>query len=666
MNNSIATVSENTAQKNGGPKKHPSTFEPSADDLLVLGVDENGVDLDDYFGLVNVFEEHSIQEACDQAELGDSGEFDYEDFPAYIEAFSDDDGEQCLPTLIFHRYEYEYFGPAAAVARHFFEQLWKDDADLLSIAKAVDDKVKIIVAEIYDFARRIQLPEVPLPGDGVPIRKSARDFGQLLAKHETHFTRGRQVVRFRAAEGIEPVKSHSIRSDIEKVATVVKLIHTDEGNVTREVVCSNDYASALLACSDFVDQLPKLNVVTKCSVLVDRGAELQSISGYDKESGIYANGASVPEMALHEASELLEGLLQDFKFVTPADKSRALAGFITPALVMGGLLPGRAALDLGEANESQSGKGYRHKITAAIYGDLVYGATVSEGISKLDEAFDSHVISGRFFVSLDNIRGKIDSPKIESFLTEDTYIARVAFTPPALVDPRRTYVMLTSNVTKVSPDLANRSSCVRIIKQPDGYQFKTYPEGTVLNHVRAKQAQYLGAVFAIVKHWYAMGKPRTDDSRHDFKEWAQTLDWIVQNSFGAAPLMDGHRETQQRMVSPELSWLRDMLLLVEKEGRCSEELRASDLIEMAELAGLEVPGLRPNETTEDQDAQKRCRQAMGVRLRKCFRAASKDEGQTIEVDGLAIERREDIDKHGNQCKFYIVFRPGAESPSDPF
>ena len=54
-----------------------------------------------------------------------------------------------------------------------------------------------------------------------------------------------------------------------------------------------------------------------------------------------------------------------------------------------------------------------------------------------------------------------------------------------------------------------------------------------------------------------------NDNRHDFRAWAQTLDWIVQNLLGAAPLLDGHRETQERMTNPALTWLREVAIIAQ-------------------------------------------------------------------------------------------------------
>ena len=53
-------------------------------------------------------------------------------------------------------------------------------------------------------------------------------------------------------------------------------------------------------------------------------------------------------------SGILE-LISDFEFATPSDKSRCLAGIISPALKFGRLLKADFPLDLCEADQSQAG-----------------------------------------------------------------------------------------------------------------------------------------------------------------------------------------------------------------------------------------------------------------------------------------------------------------------
>jgi hypothetical protein len=69
--------------------------------------------------------------------------------------------------------------------------------------------------------------------------------------------------------------------------------------------------------------------------------------------------------------------------------------------------------------------------------------------------------------------------------------------------------------------------------------------GDLLRHIEKKSDYYLSCVFTIIREWHVRGKPRTHESRHDFREWSQTLDWIIQNIFKLPPLLDGHREEQR-------------------------------------------------------------------------------------------------------------------------
>ena len=128
----------------------------------------------------------------------------------------------------------------------------------------------------------------------------------------------------------------------------------------------------------------------------------------------------------------------------------------------------------------------------------------------------------------------------------------------------------------------NRSVITGISKQPADYKFATYPEGSILAHVKAQQACYLGAIFRIIKEWHDRGCPRTAENRHDFVEWTQSLDWMVQNLFGLAPLVDGH-------VDPALSWLRQVGIAVERENRLEESLLASEIVDICQARGVDFP-----------------------------------------------------------------------------
>ena len=503
------------------------------------------------------------------------------------------------------------------------------------------------------------LPTVFLPGGPAPITQSAITLGGLLAKTDKYYNRGGTVVTLgRDKDGrpiLETLKPAGLASVFESVAKLVEYAKEKGQLVPQDAICTEQGAKLIQHCPVFQSLLPPIHLLSRCPVLIERDGTLVQVSDYDRESGILAFGEPAPDMPLEDGVALLSDMLADFHFATFADRARALAALVTPAMVFGNHLGGRAPVDLGEADASQSGKGYRAKLTAAIYGHIVKTVTQKKGgVGSMEESFATALIQGYNFISFDNVRKTIDSPALESFLTEDTFQARSPHLTAIEIDPRRVIVQLTSNRAEITPDLANRSSCVRILKQPQGYRFKHYPEGGTLEHVRANQPLYLGAVFAVVRAWHAAGKPQTDITGHDFRAWAGRLDWIVQNILRAGPLLDGHRETQVRMATPVLNWLRDVALAIRNSGFLGTWLRANDLVEIiSQKSDTELPGLPDGSDLADDEIKKTVLRAIGRRMAQCFGV----EGVRT-IDGFRIERKETADPLERRTTREYCFQAG--------
>ncbi len=479
-------------------------------------------------------------------------------------------------------------------------------------------------------------PTIVLPGGPRTITAAGEDLGRLLASTQKVFIRGGALVTLDADGDGHPIlrqlKPVALASVFESVATLAKMT---QGSL-QPAICTESAANLIGSSAAFRDQMPSIRIITRCPVLIERNGKLLQITGYDLASGIMAGGCPVPDMTLTEAKERLYELLRDFRFATPADRARALAALITPAMVFGGLLKGRPPIDLGEADDSQAGKGFRNKIKSRVYGETMRCIAQKRdgGVGSLEESFNAALIQGAVFICLENVRGKIDSPAIESFITEDHYTARCAYHENVDIDPRRVCLSMTSNKADLTTDLANRCACVRILKQPQGYAYARYPEGDILDHVAAYQGRYLGAVFAVIRAWHAAGCSRTDECRHDFRAWAQTMDWIVQNLMDAGPLLDGHRETQRRMTNPSMNWLRDVALAVVRAQRTDEGLRAGHLVDLLAEAGVDVPGLPEGGDPSEPNNRKSAQQAVGRKLWQCFRNED-----VVAIDSFTIRRQ---------------------------
>lgn len=522
----------------------------------------------------------------------------------------------------------------------------------------------------YRVAARPGKPTVELHSVGgwshARLTDAARQLGDALSGCGELFARNGAVVYVEHGATV-PVEAHDLAAIADRHANLVirKETKGKDGAPRQRLLptsATQGQCQDILAAKEFRDSLPQLRLISRCPVLVDDGrGGLRAVVGYDRDSGVLSTGGDAAEVPIGEAKRLLADILADFDFDTPSDRSRAIAAMVTPAMVMGGLLPGRAPVDLGEADHSQAGKGYRQKILTAIYNDS--SASVLQrkgGTGSLEESYSAALIGGSCFIMFDNVRGKIDSPMLESSMTECFCDARMPYGRPMQVDMRRVCVSMTSNDARLTGDLSKRCSPVKIRKRPDGYPFRTYPEGDAVAHVRASQGLYLGAVFAVVKAWAEAGRPMEADSgQHDFRGWARTMGWIVRDIFGEAPLCDGIRETQERMSNPNRGWAREVAILALGQGRQGEPMRAHQIVRLLEDCGAEVPGIGQGADLSDDENFRRANQGVGRKMASAF-------GRDVDVlnlDEMTITRSRETDD-GKPAFCYVFSDRKNRAPPD--
>jgi hypothetical protein len=386
------------------------------------------------------------------------------------------------------------------------------------------------------------------------FEETAKEIFVAFAKLNSMFLQGRNIVEIASdSQGgcsLVPLTPSALRSRLEKLGHPHARRAGDKGKVSlRPAQCSDDQAKALLATQAAQRHLPRISAVVSCPVPVE-GADgkLKILTkGYHAEMGgiFITRGAQIPNVPLEEAKCRLHGLVDEFHFRLAPDYSRMLASMISPALALGGLLNGaRVPMTLTVAECSQSGKTYSQRVSAAIYGEAPYViAQRKKGVGGLEESFSHALLTGKPFIQIDNLRGAIDSEYIESFMTAETFAARIPHRQEAVINTSRFNVMVTSNDMRPTRDFLNRCSLIRLLQRPKDEPFKVFPEGDLLAQVKANQPYYLGCIYSIIRAWMDAGRPRTQENRHHFRAWAQSLDWIVQNICNSEPLLENYDRT---------------------------------------------------------------------------------------------------------------------------
>jgi hypothetical protein len=492
-------------------------------------------------------------------------------------------------------------------------------------------------------------PRLILPGGSVAIIQTAHELFSRLASTGKYFVRGRLIVELvRNKEGNEvltPLRAIALRTRIEEDFELWVWRSLRDQKALKQASCPKDIAEALLESNPAVELLPGIRLLTSTPILTEQDGTLIILNrGYHQlYGGVFVEcRTDIQDVNIEEAKSSLLNLLSDFDFTTKSDLSRAVASFISPALRFGRLLDADFPLDLAEADQSQSGKTYRQRLVSALYKETSYVVTRRErGVGSLDESISSALLSGRPFIAIENVRGVLDSQILESALRGHGHVnVRVPHKGEVQLQTDHICWQLSSNQAATTRDLSNRSIITRIRKRHLGYRYKSFNEGDLLTHIRCHHGYYLGCVFAIVRAWFKAGKPRTDEYRHDFREWTQTLDWIVQNLFGLPPLLDGHREEQERISNPHLNWLRDVALVVDQLKKLDAAFRVSELVDLCASQGVEVPGHRH----DDQQIM-----LAGKILNKLFR-----DSQTLAVGGYQVRREQRTEYNSEQRREMTV------------
>lgn len=441
---------------------------------------------------------------------------------------------------------------------------------------------------------------IVLPSGDVSISECAENLFARIAEKGSMFVRSGVVVELSAgAHGklvLEIVTPTAFRSRIEKFGPVMAWRIGNNGEkVLKQVSCSEDTAKALLASTAARKWLANISMIADCPIIVENEGGLKILQrGFHPEFGgilvICSENGRINNWHPSVCVIALKWILSEFDFLTPGDSARAFAALITPALKMGGLLKGRSPLIVCESDQSQAGKTYLQKIIAALYNEVpTMVVTRNGGVGSMEETFAQALVNGRPFILLDNFRGKMDSPYLEAFMTSSgSFPARVPYRSEVSVDPERFVVMMTSNGVETTRDMANRSCIVRIRKR-EGFSFRSYPEGGLLEFVKTHQSTLLDCVFSLVRAWHEKGQLRTSAVVHDFREWAQVLDWFVQDS-GYGPLLMDHQQAQERVSTPTLAFVRQLGMALRASGEFGRKNTASALGSFCLVNGIEIPG----------------------------------------------------------------------------
>lgn len=564
-----------------------------------------------------------------------------------------------IATVVWHAKEHGWRPPQPASAA-----ITRQSTSLATAPRQDPEMTACAPAESMTYdGKTIPANIFPVPNGNIGNDLASRHIFAIIGQSRRLFMRGGQVheVGTSTAEAVarlDPLRADRFSSLIETFGAKVMILENrgkDNGTQWRSTTMGENHCRMLLTSEGAREFLPPIRQMPSAPVLVPDGTNGSSTLGHGwhpHNGGTFVIGKSdLPEMIFESALPIFLTLLDGFNFTTTSDISRAAASFLSPALKIGGWINDDFPIDVAEADQSQAGKSYRHKLIAAIYGETASQITnTTGGVGSLDERVAGALIAGRPIITLENVRGRIDSQTLESAIRGVGRVTARSFRACVEVDTSPFLWQMSTNGAELTRDLANRAVITRIRKQEDGFVHTVYQEGPLLAHVQANQPRFLAAVHSIIREWARHGCPRTNENRHDFSGWCQALDWIVQNILGLPPLLDGHREEQLRTANPKLQWLRDVINAIITSGHDTQyALSAGDIADAAEENDIPIPGRRNNVTNKPE-------QDVGRIMSQLYRDAGEE---TITVDGRRLTRHvrseyNQVRKENMERKVYLI------------
>ena len=280
---------------------------------------------------------------------------------------------------------------------------------------------------------KAQKIDVLLPSGPVSFSDTATKIFPVLANRRRYFVRDRLLVEIAYKKLMKDKQLHDVFQLLEPDAFRIRIEddfrcwvwREDHGKYIRKPSrCTNDAARVLLKSDAAFHHLPAIRFLSAQPVYTSVQGDLEVLyRGYhDLHGGIYVSHGDkqrpviLPELQIVIA--LIVDVVKDYDFLSPSDKSRAIASFISPALRVGKFLDDADfPIDIAEANESQGGKTYRLKLVCAIYGETPYIIANREGgVGSLDESISSALVAEVPFILFENFRGRMNSQLVETCL----------------------------------------------------------------------------------------------------------------------------------------------------------------------------------------------------------------------------------------------------------
>jgi hypothetical protein len=428
------------------------------------------------------------------------------------------------------------------------------------------------------------LPAVELPCAGRTLGEFAAEVGTLLAGAGVYCRGGLAFRVNRAGKKLEAIDGQFFRTWAEREIRLFKT-HVSKGDkqIALKQSMTSDTANALIVSPQFLEALPVLEKFQPVRMpvmradgsveLLPKGFDAPSLTLTDETGTDYAN-----DMPPAEGVAFLGELLAEFPFADDRSKAVAVAAMLT--VYAGGLLPKGATVPafLFQGNAEGSGKTTLAKLAGAPYGAIeCKPAPTTE--AEWQKRLLSLCMSGRRLVLLDNLKGHLNSPSLENYLTAGRYGDRILGVSKEFEGDADAVILLTGNGLTVTPDMRRRVLVCELFMRELRAEDRTFKRRLDEPAMLEMQARTLAALWAVIRHWHAKGKPPASRMNSSFPRWCEVIGGIVEAAGFGCPTTPAILETGGDTDTRDIARLGEAMEL-------GTQYTFAELVALCEARGL--------------------------------------------------------------------------------
>ena len=430
-------------------------------------------------------------------------------------------------------------------------------------------------------------PAIELPCPGRPLSDFAAEVGAMLAGRGVYSRGGLAFTADHATKQLAAVDPQWLRTWAEREVSLFKQAKNAAGlAITLRHSMSLDTAKALVVAPQFLEPLPEIRrfaPVRMPTMRADGRIELLPL-GFDEETRTLTdpNGCQLLEgfddVPAESAAKAIRGALAEFPFADKRSEAAAVAAMFT--VYAGGLLPPASTMPAFVYLANAEGSG---KTTLAQLAGIPYGVCEAEAKpdneAEWQKALLALVMSGSRLLLLDNLKGHLDSPSFENYLTTPKFSGRILGVNKKFSGEADATVLLTGNRLTVSPDLRRRCIFVELFMMELRAEDRVFKRRLDPPAILELQPHLLTCMWAIIRGWDAAGRPPASKINASVPRWSEVIAGIVEWAGWACPSVPAELEDGGDTDTRDIARLGEAMQL-------GSPMKFSELCELCESLGL--------------------------------------------------------------------------------